>query len=148
MGDPPSAGDNAGVPGRAVTQGHRASLRQRSWRDRFTYKQHPTRQGTRITHNMKFCNFHTRCNPACELSLRERSAGAGTTARGRRLAGLSSAVSPRLLRVPTSAPRKVPDGFLITQLVAPWRSACTYMSPGKEATQISPICVNYRDHSS
>lgn len=36
---------------------------------------------------------------------------------------------------PQSAPQKVPVGFLITQLVAPWRSACTYMSPGKETAR-------------
>lgn len=41
----------------------------------------------------------------------------------------------RLIQAPQSAPQKVPVGFLITQLVAPWRSACTYMSPGKETAR-------------
>lgn len=27
--------------------------------------------------------------------------------------------------------KRPPDGFLMTQLVAPWRSACTYTSPGR-----------------
>lgn len=83
--------------------------------------------------------------------LRETSAGAGYHCKGGRqhaMQRLPVHSAPRLLRVPASAPRKVPDGFLITQLVAPWRSACTYMSPGKEGTRISHKRGNYTDHSS
>lgn len=41
VGDPPGTGDNTGIPGSTVTQGHHACLCQGSWRDRFTYKGTP-----------------------------------------------------------------------------------------------------------
>lgn len=69
MGDPPSTGDNTGVPGSAVTQGHRACLCQGSWRDRFTYKVTPSTSANAIhAQQMKFSNLHMCPNPACELS--------------------------------------------------------------------------------
>ena len=69
VGDPPSTGDDTGIPGSTVTQGHRACLRQGSRRDRFTYKVTPNTSANAIhAQQMKLSNFHTCPNPACELS--------------------------------------------------------------------------------
>ena len=80
VGDPPSTGDNTGVPGRAVTQGHRARLRQGSRRDRFTCKATPSASVNAIhAQRMEFSNFHTRPNPARELSRRPGQKYQGAT---------------------------------------------------------------------
>lgn len=51
VGDPPSTGDNTGIPGSAVAQGHRACLRQGARRNGFTYN--------RNTQHISECNTPT-----------------------------------------------------------------------------------------